>query len=203
MDGECKQSWMLQEFDRIKKEIKTEQERLFYTAAEGSTLDLIWKGEFNKTNMSKTTTKGFDVPKGFPIPLSKSVILRKEVKAASTKTGIILNESAEENNVAVIMAAAADCNPQLTAGTKVMYNVHENRTILFEENYYLIMHELALFCILPDTAVLLPETIKASVKKTQEFRAEEKRIEAATKRDELNLLDKVKEQGKKKFNKKK
>ena len=154
-------------------------------------------------NMSKTTTKGFDVPEGFPIPLSKSVILAKYNKEFKTKGGLFLNESAEENNVAILMAVAEDCNPILKPGMKVMYNINEKREILFDDTTYKIMSELSLFCILPDTAVLMPETIHSSVKKTQEFRAEEKRIEAATKRSELNLLDKVKEQGKKKFHKRK
>jgi len=153
--------------------------------------------------MAKTTTKGFDVPEGFPIPLSKSVILAKYNKEFKTKGGLFLNESAEENNVGIIMAVATDCDPRIVPGMKVMYNIHEKREILFDVTKFLIMHELSVFCILPDTAVLMPETIHASVKKTNEFRAEEKRIEAATKRSELNLLDKVKDQAKRKFNKKK
>lgn len=200
MDGECKQS-----IDFVKKKhwtdkyIKYAEKHFDKTKTERKERTKI----LNKIdNMSKTTTKGFDVPKGFPIPLSKSVILAKYQKEFKTKGGLFLNESAEENNVAIIMAASDDCtNKLLIPGTKVMYNILEKRTILFEETSYLIMSEMSLFCILPETAVLMPETIHASVKKTNEFRAEEKRIEAATKRNELNLLDKVKDQAKRKFNK--
>ena len=153
-------------------------------------------------NMSKTKTKGFDVPAGFPIPLSKSVILAKRVGEFKTKNGLLLNESSEENNVAILMAAAHDCNPQLTPGTKVMYNINENRTILFEDTSYLIMHEMALFCILPDNAILMPEAVHTSVKKTKEFNAHEKTRKAEMERKELNQLDKIKESKKKIFAKK-
>lgn len=176
-------------------------------------IDFVFNNKINKAqkdlnniinNMSKTTTKGFDVPKGFPIPRNQSVILAKYTGEFKTKGGLHLLEGAEENNVGIIMAVGKKIDDQdLVPGAKVMYNILEKRTILFEDTSYLIMHEQSVFCVLPDTAVLMPETIHASVKKTQEFRAEEKRIEAATKRSELNLLDKVKEQGKKKFNKRK
>lgn len=154
-------------------------------------------------DMSKTKTKGFDVPAGFPIPLSKSVILAKYKGEFKTKGGLFLDGAAEENNMAIIMAAADDCNPQLKPGTKVMYNINEKRTILFEETSYLIMHEIALLCILPDNAILMPETIHSSVKKRAEFHHENNKRLALVEKEELNQLDKVKELAKKKFNKKK
>ncbi len=204
MDGECKQSWIELQLAKAKKQFAEDCEKLAYTAAEGSTLDLIWKGEFNTDKyMSKTKTKGFDVPAGFPIPLSKSVILAKRVGEFKTKNGLYLDQAAEENNVAILMAAAHDCNPQLTPGTKVMYNINENRTILFEDTSYLIMHEMALFCILPENAILMPETVHASVKKTREFNAHEKSRKAEMERKELNQLDKISEAKKKIFAKKK
>jgi co-chaperonin GroES (HSP10) len=152
--------------------------------------------------MSKTTKKGFDVPAGFPIPLNKSVILEK-IKEEKEVSKIILTESAEENNIGRVMAVADNCDPRIKVGSKVMFNILENRTIRFEGNYYFIMHEVALFCVLPDEAILMPETISKRVKEREaKLQNEQKRLNENYKR-ELNSLDKVKSEAKKKFSKKK
>jgi co-chaperonin GroES (HSP10) len=152
--------------------------------------------------MSKTTKKGFDVPAGFPIPLNKSVILEK-IKEEKEVSKIILTESAEENNIGRVMAVADNCDPRIKVGSKVMFNILENRTIRFEGNYYFIMHEVALFCVLPDEAILMPETISKRVKDREaKLQNEQKRLNENYKR-ELNSLDKVKSEAKKKFSKKK
>jgi co-chaperonin GroES (HSP10) len=152
--------------------------------------------------MSKTTKKGFDVPVGFPIPLNKSVILEK-IKEEKEVSKIILTESAEENNIGRVMAVADNCDPRIKVGSKVMFNILENRTIRFEGNYYFIMHEVALFCVLPDEAILMPETISKRVKDREtKLQNEQKRLNENYKR-ELNSLDKVKSEAKKKFSKRK
>jgi co-chaperonin GroES (HSP10) len=148
--------------------------------------------------------KEFKVPEGFPVPLSKSVILEKIQIENKTKGGVILMEDAEENNVARLMAFAPDCfnAPFLKVGQKVMYNVLENRTIRFEENTYLIMTELALFCILPEKSTLIPESINPRIKsRKSKLDAQQKRLNEDLAR-EMNNLDRVKEMAKKKFNKK-
>lgn len=152
--------------------------------------------------MSKTTKKGFDVPAGFPIPLNKSVILEK-IKEQTEVSKIILTEGSEENNIGRVMAVADNCDPRIKVGSKVMFNILENRTIRFEGNYYFIMHEVALFCVLPDEAILMPETISKRVKDREtKLQNEQKRLNENYKR-ELNSLDKVKSEAKKKFSKKK
>lgn len=152
--------------------------------------------------MSKTTKKGFDVPTGFPIPLNKSVILEK-IKEQTEVSKIILTEGSEENNIGRVMAVADNCDPRIKVGSKVMFNILENRTIRFEGNYYFIMHEVALFCVLPDEAILMPETISKRVKDREaKLQNEQKRLNENYKR-ELNSLDKVKSEAKKKFSKKK
>lgn len=152
--------------------------------------------------MSKTTKKGFDVPVGFPIPLNKSVILEK-IKEQTEVSKIILTEGSEENNIGRVMAVADNCDPRIKVGSKVMFNILENRTIRFEGNYYFIMHEVALFCVLPDEAILMPETISKRVKDREaKLQNEQKRLNENYKR-ELNSLDKVKSEAKKKFSKKK
>lgn len=157
---------------------------------------------FNKTNMAKTKTKGFDVPKGFPIPLSKSVIIEKVKEEQKTVAGLILNESNSENNVGIIMAVAEDCNPLLKPGMKVMYNLMEDRTIRFEENYYLIMHELSVFCILPENAMLMPEKVNPKVKKREEWLVKEQQRLNNNYKKELNKVDEIMEKKKKIFSKK-
>jgi co-chaperonin GroES (HSP10) len=150
--------------------------------------------------MSKTTKKGFDVPAGFPIPLNKSVILEK-IKEEKEVSKIILTESAEENNIGRVMAVADNCDPRIKVGRKVMFNILENRTIRFEGNYYFIMHEVALFCVLPEEAILMPESISKRVKEREaKLQNEQKRLNENYKR-ELNNLDKVKSEAKKKFHK--
>jgi co-chaperonin GroES (HSP10) len=152
--------------------------------------------------MKTTTKKGFDVPAGFPIPLNKSVIIEK-IKEQTEVSKIILTEAAEENNVGRVMAVADNCDPRIKVGSKVMFNILENRTIRFEGNYYFIMHEIALFCVLPEKAILMPETISKRVKDREaKLVNEQKRLNENYKR-ELNSLDKVKSQAKKKFAKKK
>ncbi|MEY2869446.1 MAG: hypothetical protein RIR01_1937 [Bacteroidota bacterium] len=152
--------------------------------------------------MKTTNKKGFDVPAGFPIPLNKSVIIEK-IKEQTEVSKIILTEAAEENNVGRVMAVADNCDPRIKVGSKVMFNILENRTIRFEGNYYFIMHEVGLFCALPDEAILMPETISKRVKDREaKLVNEQKRLNENYKR-ELNSLDKVKSQAKKRFAKKK
>lgn len=153
--------------------------------------------------MSKTNKKGFDVPKGFPIPLNKSVILARIKTEMKTSSGLFLNEGAEENNVAVIMAVGDNCDPRLQPGAKVMYNIREDREIRFEDTRYLIMHETALLCVLPENAILMPQSLPNKVKKTREFQHEEKIRQAAMARKEENDFDKIQQTARKKFNKKK
>lgn len=43
-------NWMNEQIEKHKKKMISEGEKLFYTAQDGSTLDRIWKGEFNKNN---------------------------------------------------------------------------------------------------------------------------------------------------------
>lgn len=155
--------------------------------------------------MTKTTKKGFKVPEGFPIPLNRSVILEKQALEQKTTGGIILQEGSQDNNVAIMMAFAPDCAsaPMFYPGAKVMYNVMENREILFEDNRYLIMHEQSVFCVLPEKAVLLVESIdKRTIERGNKQAKEKKRLEEIYKQ-EMNNLDKVKDQAKRKFNKKK
>lgn len=153
--------------------------------------------------MSKTNKKGFDVPQGFPIPLSKSVILEIIHEEQKTNSGVIVEVSSSKNNIARIMAVAEDCNPKLQPGMKVMYNIHEDRTIRFEENHYLIMHETSVFCILPEKAILIPEARNLKEEKRQDWLAkEQKRLNENYKREQ-NKADEILERKKKIFNKKK
>lgn len=150
--------------------------------------------------MSKTTTKkGFDVPNGFPIPLNRAVILEKQNLENKTKGGLVIMEGSEDNNVAVIMAVGAGCDPKLEPGQKVMYNINEKRTILFDSNTYLIMHEQSLFCILPENAMLMVESTDANVKRRQAKIDNEPKRRAALQLQEDNAVDKINERAKKKF----
>lgn len=149
--------------------------------------------------MNKPTKKGFDVPKGFPIPLNRSVIIEKQNLEAKTKGGLILNEGAEDNNVGIIMAAAPDCYAQLAPGQKVMFSNMEKRTIMFDGNTYLIMHEQSVFCILPENAILMVQSTDANVKRKQEKIDAEPKRRAAVALQEENMVDKINERAKKKF----
>lgn len=150
--------------------------------------------------MTKTTKeKGFDVPAGFPIPLNKSLIIEKGQTPTKTKTGIIIPNSVEENNVGIVMAVANDCNPILRPGAKVMFNVMEDRTIIFEENTYLIMHEMSIFCVLPEEAYLIPEVTDPAIKHRNERLNEQQAYLNKQHVKELNNFDKMKETAKKKF----
>lgn len=193
--------WLDKQIEKSKKAMIAEAERLHYTAQKGSPLDLIWKGEFNNnTNMSKTTKKGFDVPAGFPTPLTKSAILEKVKLENRTKGGILLDESSEDNNVAIVMAISPDCiNAQFVKpGDKVMYNLNEKRTIRHDENTYLIVHDLSLICKLNDS-ILMVESVDSNVKRKQsKLDGEQKRINNMAK-IEANQVDKINEKAKKKF----
>ena len=130
------------------------------------------------------------IPVKFPEPLNKSVLVEK-IKEETKVSTLILTESADDNNVGLIVSVAEDCNPKLRPGLKVIFCRHADRTVLHDGNYYLLMHEMDVFCILPDSAVLMPESKDYKQKRREEGI---ERQDAEYKRrhiKDMNLLDKT------------
>ncbi|CAK0771640.1 chaperonin GroES [Gammaproteobacteria bacterium] len=100
-----------------------------------------------------------------PIPLGKSVIVKKIKQNVVQLGGIILPESSAENSqmphVGIIYGIGPDCTKGVRAGLRCYYNVYADLEIRINGEQYVLMEENAVYYILRSNEQFISEGIKS------------------------------------------
>ena len=90
--------------------------------------------------------------KGMPIPLGKSVLIKKSKQNIVIAGGIILAESAENSQlpkVGIIYAIGPDCSRGVRVGLRCYYNFYSDLDVRVGVETYAMMEEASVYYILP------------------------------------------------------
>jgi len=123
------------------------------------------------------TEKDFVVPKGFIIPLRRSVLIKQVDNTSLKKTlsGIIIsNVGAEDTSTpmaGIIYAVGPECPEYLKPGQRVICNQYANLEVFIYGETYIKMDDLDVYGILPEEAFVSVE------KKTPKEVIREKNLE--------------------------
>lgn len=109
--------------------------------------------------------------KGMPIPLGKSVLIKKTKQQVVLAGGIILAESAENSRlpkVGIIYAVGPECTRGLRVGLRCYYNFFADLEVRAGVETYAMMEEASVYYILPSHTDRITEGV--GIKPAKEVR---------------------------------
>jgi len=118
-----------------------------------------------------------EIPKNFPAPRKRSVIVKQVVQGTiETESGIILTDAIAKNankpNIGVIYGIGEDCPNDIKVGDRVYYNQYADLEVLINGVPFVMMNEQEIFCILADE-----NRVNVPVKDAREVRLIKKHAE--------------------------
>jgi len=135
-----------------------------------------------------------------PIPLGKSVIVKKVKQTVLQLGGIILPDTAENSqlpHVGIIYAVGPGCTKGVRAGLRCYHNVYADLSIRINGQEFLFMEEMSVYYILRSNEQFIDEGVKSEKevrreKKFEEQASREIRIHAHEQNEKDKKLDKTK-----------